>query len=87
MMKRVWMALASGIFLCAFAVGVVFAQPAGKAIVDNACSKCHSIKRVEAARKNASEWGATLDRMIKKGANIKSEERDSVLKYLNTLNK
>jgi mono/diheme cytochrome c family protein len=55
--------------------------------VDNACSKCHGIKKVESASKNASEWEATLDRMIKKGAKVTPEERDAILKYLNTLNK
>jgi len=79
--------LVSGMFLCALSIGVTFAQPAGKTIVDNACSKCHGIKKVENARKNASEWETTLDRMIKKGAKVKPEERDAVLKYLNTLNK
>lgn len=86
-MKRAFTVLVSGIFLCALSVGVAFAQPAGKAIVDNACSKCHGIKKVESAKKNASEWETTLDRMIKKGAKVKPEERETVLQYLNTLNK
>jgi len=86
-MKRAFTVLASSVFLCALSVGVAFAQPDGKAIADNACSKCHGIKKVESAKKNASEWEATLDRMIKKGAKIEAEERDAVLKYLNTLNK
>ncbi len=86
-MMRTFTVLISGIFLCVLSFGAAFAQPAGKAIVDNACSKCHSIKRVESASKNASEWEATLDRMIKKGAKVTPEERDAVLKYLNTLNK
>jgi hypothetical protein len=70
-----------------FSAGFAFAQPPAKALVDDACSKCHSIKRVYSANKNLAEWGITLDRMIKKGAKIKPEERDPVLKYLNTLNK
>lgn len=86
-MKRALVVLVSGMFLCALSIGVAFAQPAGKVIVDNACSKCHGIKKVESAKKKASEWEATLDRMIKKGAKVKPEERDVVLKYLNTLNK
>ncbi len=86
-MKRAFTVLVSGIFLCSLTVGAAFAQPAGKAIVDNACSKCHGIKKVESATKNAAEWEATLDRMIKKGAKVKPEEKDAVLKYLNTLNK
>lgn len=86
-MKRAFAVLVSGMFLCALSVGAAFAQPAGKAIVDNACSKCHGIKKVESATKNAAQWEATLDRMIKKGAKVAPAERDAVLKYLNTLNK
>ena len=84
---RIFTVLISGIFFCVLFSGAAFAQLAGKAIVDNACSKCHGIKKVESASKNAAEWEATLDRMIKKGANVTPEKRDAVLKYLNTLNK
>jgi len=86
-MKRALAVLVSGMFLSALSIGVAFAQPAGKAIVDNACSKCHGIKKVESAKKNAHEWEVTLDRMVKKGAKVKPEERDAALQYLNTLNK
>jgi len=86
-MKKVLSVLAGGFFISVFCLGSVFAQPAGKAIVDNACTKCHSIKRVESAHKKAAEWETTLDRMIKKGAKVRAEDRETVLKYLNTLNK
>jgi len=85
--KRAFAVSGSGIFLFTLCVGTVFAQPSGKAIVDNACSACHSIKRVNEANKNAAEWESTLDRMIKKGAKVKPEERAAVLQYLKTLNK
>lgn len=86
-MKRALAVLVSGIFLCALSIGVAFAQLAGKAIVDNACSKCHGIKKVESAKKNAAEWEVTFDRMIKKGAKVKPEERGAALQYLKALNK
>lgn len=79
--------LISAVGLVVFSAGFAFAQPAAKALVDDACSKCHGIKKVYSANKNAAEWEITLDGMIKKGAKIKPEERDAVLKYLNTLNK
>jgi hypothetical protein len=85
--KKACAVLFSGIILNVLSVGFVFAlQPAGKAIVDNACSKCHSVKKVQSANKKAGQWEATLDRMIKKGAKIEPEERALVLQYLNTLN-
>ena len=86
-MKKVLAVGASGIFLCVLTAGVAWAQPAGKAIVDQACTKCHGIKKVESAKKNAAEWEATLERMIKKGAQVKAEEKEAVLQYLKTLNK
>ena len=86
-MNRFFLFLASGILLSVFSAGNILAQPAAKAIVDDACSKCHNTKRIYSANKNAAEWEKTLDRMIKKGAKIKAEDRDAVLQYLNTLNK
>lgn len=75
---------------CAFlflTISQASAQPAAKALVDKECSKCHDTKRIYSANKNAAAWEKTVDRMIKKGANIKPQEKDAVLKYLNTLNK
>jgi hypothetical protein len=73
--------------LLSFSASSIFAQQSVKAIVDRECSPCHSLKRVYNANKNAAAWEKTLDAMIKKGATIKPEEKDPVLKYLNTLNK
>jgi hypothetical protein len=86
-MKRFSSVLISVVVLVVFFAGFAFAQPPAKAIVDDACSKCHNTKRIYSANKNLAEWGITLDRMIKKGAKINPEERDTVLKYLNTLNR
>jgi len=86
-MKRLLVALLG--FICLFLLTgpSVFAQSAAQAIVDKECARCHNIKRVYNANKKAAEWEVTLERMIKKGAAIKPEERDAVLNYLNTLNK
>jgi len=86
-MKMVSSVLISVVVLAVFSAGFVLAQPAAKTLVDDACSRCHGIKKVYSANKNIDEWVITLDRMIKIGAKIKPEERDAVLKYLNTLNK
>ena len=87
MKKKAFAVLLGFVMLCSVFAGVAFSQPAGKAIVDNACIKCHNLKRVESASKDAAQWEATLDRMIAKGAKVKPEDRETVLKYLNTLNK
>ncbi len=73
--------------LVGFSAGFAFAQPAAKSLVDNECAECHNTKRIYGANKKAGEWEKTVDRMIKKGAQIKPEEKDAVIKYLNTLNK
>jgi hypothetical protein len=86
-MKRFSSVLISVVVLVIFSAGFAFAQPPAKALVDDACSKCHNTKRIYSANKNLAQWEITLDRMIKKGAKIKPEERDPVLKYFNTLNK
>ncbi len=83
-MKKAFAVIAGGVCWSVFFSGLAFAQPDGKAIVNSACVKCHGIKKVESAKKDAAQWGATLDRMIKKGAKVKPEERDAVLKYLST---
>jgi hypothetical protein len=86
-MKMFFVVLISGVFLLLPATAPLFAQPAAKSLVDKECSKCHNTKRIYSANKKAGEWEKTADRMIKKGAKIKPEEKDAVIKYLNTLNK
>ena len=86
-MKTFFTAVICGIFLLVFTSMTLLAQPAGKSMVDKECSKCHDQKRIYSANKKPAEWESSVDRMIKKGAKIKPEEKDEVLKYLNTLNK
>jgi Skp family chaperone for outer membrane proteins len=86
-MRSFFLVLLSGIFLFLFTSAPVFAQPAAKATVDRECSKCHNTKRIYSASKDAVAWNKTLEKMMKKGAAIKPEEKDAVLKFLNTLNK
>jgi cytochrome c5 len=76
----------SGIFLSLSVIAPAFAQPA-KDLIEKECSRCHNLDRVKKANKDKAAWEKTVDRMIKKGANIKPEEKDTVIKYLNTLNK
>jgi hypothetical protein len=76
-----------GIFFFLFSASSVIAQPPAKALVEKECIKCHSFDRVKKANKNIDAWRKTVDLMISKGAKIKPEERDAVVKYLNTFNR
>jgi hypothetical protein len=86
-MKNFIGVLVSCTFLLLLTVSPACAQPAAKALVEKECSKCHSISKVNKASKDSAAWSKTVDRMIKKGANIKPEDKDAVIQYLNTLNK
>jgi hypothetical protein len=86
-MKSILAILLSSAYLLVFSSTTIFAQQTAKDIVDKECARCHNLKKVYSANKNAAAWEKTLDIMIKKGAKIKPEEKDQVLKYLNTLNK
>jgi hypothetical protein len=86
-MKNFIVVLVSCTFLFLFAAVPAVAQTDAKALMEKECSKCHNLKRVNKADKDAAGWEKTVDRMIKKGAAIKPEEKDDVIKYLSTLNK
>ena len=86
-MKTILTILLIYVLLFVFPASTVFAQHEGKAIVDRECSKCHTLNRVYSANKKAAGWEKTLDLEIKRGAQIRPQDRDLVLKYLNTLNR
>ena len=86
-MKNFIVVLVGCTFLFLLMASPALAQPAAKALVEKECSKCHSLSKVNKASKDSAAWSKTVDRMIKKGANIKPEDKDAVIQYLNTLNK
>jgi len=75
------------ILACLFS-GAVYAQdivlPDGKAkpIVENACAECHGLDQVVSSGMSADDWRKTVNRMIRKGANVTPEQVDSVVDYL-----
>ena len=56
--------------------------PPGKALVEDCCTRCHSTDRVYKARKDKADWARTVDDMVRKGAKLDSQERESVINYL-----
>lgn len=79
------MRLASGLlcFCCAvFAQDVTLPDGKAKAFVQSACSECHGLEQVVSNPKSAEEWRVTVNKMIRKGANLPAEQIDAVVDYL-----
>ncbi len=58
------------------------APPDGAALLQERCSVCHSLDRVRGARKGREAWEQTVDRMIRRGAQLNEEERAVLIAYL-----
>lgn len=54
----------------------------GKALVEERCTECHDLGRVERAMKGEEEWKATVERMVGKGAQLSEEEQALVVQHL-----
>jgi cytochrome c5 len=54
----------------------------GKSLVEERCTKCHDLGRVEKAKETEEEWKATVERMVEKGAELSQAEQEAVIKYL-----
>jgi outer membrane biosynthesis protein TonB len=58
------------------------AAPQGQVLLEERCTECHTLSRVENAQKSRQEWATTVDRMIGYGAQISDSERAVLLDYL-----
>jgi hypothetical protein len=56
----------------------------GEVILEQACTACHSLGRVEAARKSREDWVETVDRMIEYGAVLTDADREALIVHLAT---
>jgi len=54
----------------------------GSALVQERCTVCHSIERIQQAHKTADEWKTTVERMIGHGATLNADEKAAVIDYL-----
>ena len=58
---------------------------AGKALVEKKCSVCHSIDRAYGANKNHSEWGKTVEKMMRYSDRmdfLNEKEKEIVIDFL-----
>ncbi len=54
----------------------------GKALLQDRCSSCHTTGRITSKTATLEDWTATVDRMISKGAQLDTVERDTLIQYL-----
>jgi mono/diheme cytochrome c family protein len=54
----------------------------GAALVQERCTECHTLARVEAKSESLAEWTMIVDQMIANGANLNGQERQAVIDYL-----
>jgi len=94
-MKNRWMPialtlLAVVIFVTACSSGASSTTPAATSNLDGAtllqerCSVCHPLSRVEASRHTAADWKLIVDMMISRGAQLTPEDKTVVVSYLAT---
>jgi cytochrome c5 len=56
----------------------------GKKLVDERCTKCHNLDRIQAAHHDRAGWENTVARMVRLGAKLNKEERQKVIDYLSS---
>ena len=54
----------------------------GMELLQDRCAVCHTLGRVEAARKSLEGWQATVERMVGHGAVLTAEEQQVLVEYL-----
>ena len=76
---------------CASAVVITSASPTssstsndGATLIQERCTACHPLSRVENARFSAANWKIVVDTMIARGAQLTPEEETIVVNYLAT---
>ncbi|MBM3146749.1 MAG: hypothetical protein FJ000_02515 [Actinobacteria bacterium] len=54
----------------------------GAALVQDRCTQCHDLARVEGKSESPEEWTSIVDSMIARGAQLDDQERQAVIDYL-----
>lgn len=54
----------------------------GEVLLQERCAVCHTLDRVVRAGHSALGWEQTVDRMVKRGAELNDEERTFLIDYL-----
>jgi cytochrome c5 len=54
----------------------------GEVLLEERCTACHTLDRVERAQKTQEEWVTTVERMIGLGAQLSESEKTTLVDYL-----
>jgi Quinohemoprotein amine dehydrogenase A, alpha subunit, haem binding len=54
----------------------------GEALVNEKCTRCHSLDRIQGARKSPEDWQATVSRMQGNGLKVTDAEKATIVDYL-----
>jgi hypothetical protein len=54
----------------------------GATLVQERCSVCHPLARIESSKHTASDWKTIVDLMISRGAQLTPDEETVVVNYL-----
>jgi len=57
-------------------------EPEGQVLLEERCTACHGLDRVEQAQKSREAWVTTVDRMVGYGVQLSESERTVLLDYL-----
>lgn len=54
----------------------------GLALLNDRCTECHTLERVDSASMAREQWSATVEDMIGRGAELNDREKEVLVDYL-----
>ena len=56
----------------------------GRALLEQRCTECHTLDRVERASMSPERWGLVVRRMVSKGSELNASEQQILIEYLSS---
>jgi competence protein ComEA len=54
----------------------------GATLLNQRCTRCHTLTRVTTAKHTADQWTQIVSNMVRRGANLNSDEQKALVDYL-----
>jgi hypothetical protein len=80
-----WVALATALGLILIMGGCGGKRLPPEELMQERCTKCHTLAPIEVAQKTRQEWASTVYRMINLGARLNDREAQEVIDYLSSV--